>query len=82
MNIDTLAGEGTDLKGRFKESVGKAVGDTSLQSDGAADQVSGNARKAFGGLRDFVSSRPVTAAGVALVLGIVLFRGLGRNRDR
>jgi uncharacterized protein YjbJ (UPF0337 family) len=81
MNIDTLAGEGTHLKGRFKESLGTAIGDRELQSDGAADQVSGNARKLFGGLRDFVRDRPVVAAGAALVVGIALAGGFrGRRR--
>jgi uncharacterized protein YjbJ (UPF0337 family) len=82
MNIDTIAGEGTDLKGRFKESVGRAIGDSSLQSDGAADQVAGNARKAFGGLRDFARDRPIVTAGIAAVAGAILYRRLRRNRTR
>lgn len=80
MNIDTLAGEGTNLKGRFKESLGTAVGDRELQSNGAADQVSGNARKLVGSLRDFVRDQPVIAAGLALVIGLALTGGLrGRS---
>ena len=79
MNIDTLAGEGTDLKGRFKETVGRAVGDSDLQAEGAADQVSGSLRKAFGGLRDFVRERPVIAGAAALVLGAALFRRSRRS---
>jgi uncharacterized protein YjbJ (UPF0337 family) len=82
MNIDTLAGEGTNLKGRFKESLGTAVGDRELQRDGAADQMSGNARKLFGGLRDFVRDQPVIAAGVALVIGMALTGGLRSRRRR
>lgn len=47
MNIDKLAGEGTDLKGRLKESLGNATGDRELQSDGVADQLSGQVRQGF-----------------------------------
>ena len=77
MNIDTLAGEGTNMKGRFKESLGDALGDTDMQRDGAMDQISGNARKAFGGIRDFVRERPFMSALAAIVAGGVL---LGRRR--
>jgi uncharacterized protein YjbJ (UPF0337 family) len=82
MNIDTLAGEGTNMKGRFKESLGVAVGDRELQSDGAADQVSGNTRKLVGSLRDFVRDQPVVAAAVALVVGIALAGGLRGRTTR
>lgn len=82
MNIDTLAGEGTNLKGRFKESLGDAVGDSELRADGAADQVEGNTRKAFGALRDLIRDRPVVAAAAAVVIGIVLLRALPENRTR
>ena len=82
MNIDTLAGEGTNLKGRFKESLGTAVGDRELQSEGAADQVSGNTRKLVGSLRDFVRDQPVIAAAVALVVGIALAGGLRGRQGR
>lgn len=80
MNIDTLAGEGTNLKGRFKESLGDAVGDPALRSDGVADQMSGSTRKAFGALRDFARDRPFVAAAIAVVVGVALAGGLrGRS---
>jgi uncharacterized protein YjbJ (UPF0337 family) len=82
MNIDTLAGEGTNLKGRFKESLGTAVGDRELQSEGAADQMSGNARKLIGSLRDFVRDQPVIAAGLVLVIGLALTGGLRGRTTR
>jgi uncharacterized protein YjbJ (UPF0337 family) len=89
MNIDTLAGEGTALKGRFKESLGEAVGDPALQQDGAADQVTGNLRKAFGALRDFARDQPLVAAGAAVLVGMALLGGLrgstpagARGRER
>lgn len=83
MNIDTVAGEGTDLKGRFKSSLGDATGDPALQQDGALDQLSGNARKTFGALRDFAREQPVAAAAVAALAGAALFRfGGGRTASR
>ncbi len=79
MNIDTVAGEGVDLKGRFKESLGNAIGDTALQQDGLADQIAGNVRKGFGSLRDFARNQPFAAAAAAGVVAIAL---LGSLRGR
>ena len=80
MNIDTLAGEGTNLTGRIKESLGDALDDPALRQDGASDQIAGNVRKAFGGLKDFVRERPVVSAAVALVAGMFMARGMRRRR--
>jgi uncharacterized protein YjbJ (UPF0337 family) len=82
MNIDTLAGEGTELKGRFKEGLGDALGDQELRSEGASDQLAGSARQAFGALRDFVRDQPLAAAAAAVVIGVVLFGGLRGGRGR
>lgn len=71
MNVDTLAGEGTNLKGRFKESLGEATGDPALRQDGVSDQLSGNVRKGFGALRDFARDQPLAAV-AAGVIGIAL----------
>ena len=81
MNIDTIAGEGTNMKGRFKESLGDATGDPALRQDGAADQLSGNLRKGVGALRDFARNQPLAAAAVAGLVGVVLFGG-SRRRTR
>ena len=80
MNIDTVAGEGTSIKGRFKESLGDAAGDPSLQQDGIADQVSGEIRKGFGSLRDFARNKPFAAL-VAGVVGVALISKLGGRRS-
>lgn len=80
MNIDTLAGEGTNLKGRFKEGLGDAVGDPALQRDGVADQISGNVRKGIGALRDFARDQPLVAAAIAGLVGFALLRGFGGNQ--
>jgi uncharacterized protein YjbJ (UPF0337 family) len=69
MNIDTIAGEGTTAKGRFKESIGSATGDPVLQNEGVADQLSGNIRRAFGAVRDFARAQPLLTAVIAGVIG-------------
>jgi uncharacterized protein YjbJ (UPF0337 family) len=81
MNIDTVAGEGTNIKGRFKEALGNAAGDPALQRDGLADQLSGNLRKGLGSLRDFARTQPFPAV-IAGVVAIALLRNLGGRRTR
>lgn len=76
MNIDTLAGEGTNLKGRFKSSLGDATGDAGLQRDGASDQLSGSLRKGVGAVRDFARRQPVATAAAAGLFGLALLRSL------
>ena len=76
MNIDKLAGEGTELKGQFKSSLGNATGDSKLQQDGAVDQLSGNVRKSVGAVRDFAKRQPVATAAAAGLFGFALLKGL------
>ena len=38
---DRIAGSAKEIKGSLKEAVGKAVGDTKLQTEGKADQAEG-----------------------------------------
>ncbi len=52
MNKDRIAGAAKEIKGSIKETVGKAVGDTKLQSDGKADKIEGKVQNAVGGLKD------------------------------
>ena len=40
------------IKGSLKETIGKAVGDVKLQSDGKSDKVEGKVQNAIGGLKD------------------------------
>ena len=79
MNIDTIAGEGTELKGQFKQALGDATADRKLQQDGAVDQFAGQARQGLGAVRDFVRNRPIAAA-AAGALALALLGGLGRRR--
>lgn len=52
MDKDRIAGAAKNIKGSIKESLGKAVGDAKLQSDGRADKVAGKIQNAFGGIKD------------------------------
>jgi len=52
MNKDRIAGSAKEIKGSIKETIGKAVGDAKLQSDGKADKVEGKVQNAVGGLKD------------------------------
>jgi uncharacterized protein YjbJ (UPF0337 family) len=52
MNEDRIEGAAKQAKGSVKEAVGKAVGDTKMQSDGKADKVEGKVQNAIGGLKD------------------------------
>jgi len=72
MNIDSVIGEGNSTKGKLKQNVGQALGDQQLQADGTVDQIAGEARKAFGFVRDFAREQPLKAAAVAGALGIAL----------
>ena len=49
---DRIKGSAKQIKGKVKEVVGKAIGDTKLQSEGKADKVEGKIQNAFGGLKD------------------------------
>jgi uncharacterized protein YjbJ (UPF0337 family) len=52
MDKDRVAGAAKEIKGSIKETIGKAVGDSKLQSDGKADQIAGKVQNAIGGLKD------------------------------
>ena len=52
MDKDRIVGSAKEIKGSIKQTVGKAVGDAKLQSDGTADKVEGKVQNAIGGLKD------------------------------
>jgi uncharacterized protein YjbJ (UPF0337 family) len=52
MNKDRIVGAAKEIKGSVKETIGKAVGDAKLQSNGKADKVDGKVQNAVGGLKD------------------------------
>jgi uncharacterized protein YjbJ (UPF0337 family) len=57
MDKDRIVGSAKEIKGSIKETVGKAVGDAKLQSDGKADKVEGKVQNAIGGLKDALKGK-------------------------
>jgi uncharacterized protein YjbJ (UPF0337 family) len=60
MDTDRLEGIGHQIKGVFKENVGKIIGDAKLQADGAAERAAGKAQNAIGSVRDEKLDKPET----------------------
>jgi uncharacterized protein YjbJ (UPF0337 family) len=52
MDKDRVKGSVQQVKGKLKETVGKAVGDTKLKSEGKADRAKGKIRNRIGGGKD------------------------------
>jgi uncharacterized protein YjbJ (UPF0337 family) len=52
MDKDRVVGSAKQVKGAVKQSVGRAVGDAKLESEGQADKVEGKIQNAIGSLRD------------------------------
>jgi uncharacterized protein YjbJ (UPF0337 family) len=95
MNEDKLAGEGRDIAGKVKETVGDVTGDQRLVGEGLADQISGKAQKVVGVVRDaiatdgeplldkarqFARERPLASAALVGVVGLALFNTLRGKR--
>ena len=57
MDKNRIVGAAKEIKGSIKETVGKAVGDAKLQSDGKADKVEGKIQNAIGGLKDALKGK-------------------------
>ena len=57
MDKDRIVGSGKQIKGTIKEVVGKAVGDSKLQSEGKADKIEGEVQNAIGGLKDTLKGK-------------------------
>ncbi len=91
MNTDTLNGTAANVGGKLKETLGGAIGDKSLRSEGAEDQLGGTIQKTVGQAKDavednirplldyvrqFLKERPFTAAALAGVLGIAVINTL------
>jgi uncharacterized protein YjbJ (UPF0337 family) len=54
MDKGRIAGSAKQIKGAVKQAVGKAVGDTKLESEGKADKVAGKVQNAIGGFKDTI----------------------------
>ena len=54
---DRVIGSAKEIKGTVKQTVGKAVGDTKLESEGGADKIEGKVQNAIGGLKDTLKGK-------------------------
>lgn len=54
MNMDNDRTEGSmkNIKGRMKEGLGKAVGDSKMESEGKMDKAEGKIQNTIGGIKD------------------------------
>ena len=57
MDKDRVVGSAKQIKGTVKQVVGKAVGDTKLESEGKADKIEGKVQNAIGGLKDTLKGK-------------------------
>ena len=57
MDKDRVVGSAKEIKGKIKEGVGNAVGDTKLQAEGKADKAEGKVQNAIGGLKDTLKGK-------------------------
>lgn len=91
MNTTTLKGEGQDLSGTIKKGVGDVTGDSSLQGEGIADQITGAVNKTIGAAKDavgggvgpaadkaksFAKARPYATVALAGVIGLAVLNTL------
>ncbi len=91
MNTDKLAGEGRDVGGKVKETVGNVTGDSRLQSEGLADQAAGKVQKGYGAATDaiapladkaraFARERPYATAALLGAIGVAVLNTLRGKR--
>jgi uncharacterized protein YjbJ (UPF0337 family) len=52
MDKDRIEGSAKQVKGKIKETVGKALGDSKLTVEGKKDKVDGKIQNAIGSIRD------------------------------
>jgi uncharacterized protein YjbJ (UPF0337 family) len=52
MDDDRVKGSAQNIKGKIKEGLGKAVGDSKLEGEGKGDQAAGKLQNAVGGIKD------------------------------
>lgn len=52
MNEDRVKGSMKNVKGSLKEGVGKAIGDTKMETEGKMDKAEGRIQNTVGGMKD------------------------------
>ena len=55
-DTDKAKNKGQELKGKVKETTGRAVGNERLEAEGAADQTAGNVKQAGEKVKDAAKS--------------------------
>lgn len=54
MDRDRSEGSAKTIKGRVKEGLGKALGDSKMEAEGKMDKTEGRIQNAIGGIKDSV----------------------------
>jgi uncharacterized protein YjbJ (UPF0337 family) len=57
MDKDRVVGSAKQVKGAVKQTVGKAIGDAKLESEGKADKIEGKVQKTIGGIKDTLKGK-------------------------
>ena len=57
MDKNRVIGSAKQVKGAVKQAVGKAVGDTKLETEGKADKIKGKVQNAIGGVKDTLKGK-------------------------
>jgi uncharacterized protein YjbJ (UPF0337 family) len=57
MDKDRVIGSAKQIKGTVKQVVGKAVGDTKLETEGKGDKIEGQVQNAVGGVKDTLKGK-------------------------
>ena len=57
MDKDRVVGSAKQVKGAVKQVVGKAVGDTKLESEGKTDKIEGKVQNTIGGVKDTLKGK-------------------------
>jgi uncharacterized protein YjbJ (UPF0337 family) len=57
MDKDRVVGSAKQVKGAVKQAVGKAAGDTKLETEGKADKIEGKVQNAIGGVKDTLKGK-------------------------
>ena len=57
---DRVKGSAKNLKGSVKETAGKALGDSKLETEGKGDKLTGKVQNAIGGIKDALTGKKRT----------------------
>jgi uncharacterized protein YjbJ (UPF0337 family) len=57
MDKDRIIGSARQMEGVMKQGVGKVLGDSKMEADGAADRIEGKIQNAIGGLKDTLKGK-------------------------